>query len=163
MLNTSNEKCTWSVLSKGLTDYETCKLAIDNCGSVHESINLFSIRYCILKNSIFHVILVIFFALVSFYWLARVSDKRLSPALSKISNAMRLSQTIAGVTLLALANGAPDVIAGIAAADLDTPQDADGVFVAAGALFGSCTFGCTVVLGYCIIASKGGVEVSLSV
>ena len=65
---------------------------------------------------------------------------------------MKLSETIAGVTLLAFANGAPDIIASATAGDAS-----GGIFIAVGSLFGACAFGATVVLGYCIYRSDGDV------
>ena len=72
-----------------------------------------------------------------------------------------MSETIAGVTLLAFANGAPDIMASITAAG-----EEDGIYIGVGGLFGSCTFASTMVLGTCILKSKEaskGVKVSLRV
>ena len=91
--------------------------------------------------------------IVAFYLLSSIADTYLTPVLTKISNALNLSETIAGVTLLAFANGAPDIIASATAGDAE-----GGIFIAVGALFGAASFGATVVLGYCIIRNKGVVE-----
>lgn len=50
-----------------------------------------------------------------FYVLGAATGKYLVPILNSISDALRLSQNVAGVTFLALANGAPDVFTSIAA------------------------------------------------
>ena len=50
-----------------------------------------------------------------FYVLGAATSKFLVPILNSISDALRLSQNVAGVTFLALANGAPDVFTSIAA------------------------------------------------
>jgi sodium/potassium/calcium exchanger 6 len=91
--------------------------------------------------------------IVSFYLLSSIADTYLTPVLTKISNALKLSETIAGVTLLAFANGAPDIIASATAGD-----SSGGIFIAVGSLFGACAFGATIVLGYCILKNKGSVE-----
>lgn len=93
--------------------------------------------------------------IVAFYLLGNVADTFLTPVLTKVSAALRLSETIAGVTLLAFANGAPDIIASVTAAGQD-----DGVFISVGGLFGACMFGSTMVLGLCILRSKTQVVMS---
>jgi solute carrier family 24 (sodium/potassium/calcium exchanger), member 6 len=95
--------------------------------------------------------------IIAFYMLSSIADTYLTPVLTKISQALKLSETIAGVTLLAFANGAPDIIASATAGDNE-----GGVFISIGALFGACSFGATVVLGYCIHRNKGTIEMPKS-
>uniref|UniRef100_A0A8C1DVB3 Solute carrier family 8 member B1 n=1 Tax=Cyprinus carpio carpio TaxID=630221 RepID=A0A8C1DVB3_CYPCA len=64
------------------------------------------------------------------------------PNLSAISSTMRLTHNVAGVTFLALGNGAPDVFSAMAA--FSHPQTAG---LAVGALFGAGIFVTTVVAG----------------
>ena len=85
--------------------------------------------------------------------LSSLAETYLTPVLTKISEALNLSETIAGVTLLAFANGAPDIISSATAGG-----STGGVFIAVGALFGACSFGTTIVLGNCIFRSKTAVE-----
>ncbi len=47
--------------------------------------------------------------------LSSTAENYLSPALSTLSDILGCSETLAGVTLLALGNGAPDVITAIVA------------------------------------------------
>ena len=49
------------------------------------------------------------------YLLASTADLYLSPALERITLRLGLSESLAGVTLLAFGNGAPDVFTSIAA------------------------------------------------
>ena len=56
-----------------------------------------------------------------------------------------MSETLAGVTILAWANGAPDVIVSISAGGID-----GGVSLAIGSLFGAGLVTTTVVYGYCL-------------
>jgi len=72
--------------------------------------------------------------------------------LSKLSKFLNLSQTFAGVTLLAFANGAPDIIASASASGAE-----GGLEIAVGGLFGACIFGSNVVIGYCLLKSKNDV------
>lgn len=59
--------------------------------------------------------LVLFFLLVAMYNLGSTADMYLSPSLEVISDKLSCSESLAGVTLLALGNGAPDVFASISA------------------------------------------------
>lgn len=49
------------------------------------------------------------------FLLGSTADGYLSPALEAISDKFKCSESLAGVTLLALGNGAPDVFAAMAA------------------------------------------------
>jgi len=60
-----------------------------------------------------------------------------------------MSDAFAGVTLIALANGAGDVVTAIVASG-----SADGVAYNVGALFGAGLFVCTIVMTFTIMASK---------
>ncbi|KAB5526073.1 hypothetical protein PHYPO_G00147490 [Pangasianodon hypophthalmus] len=68
--------------------------------------------------------------------------RRFCPNLSAISFTLRLTHNVAGVTFLALGNGAPDVFSAMAA--FSRPQTAG---LAIGALFGAGIFVTTVVAG----------------
>ena len=62
---------------------------------------------------------------------------------------MGLSEAMAGITLLALANGAGDVVTAVVASG-----GADGVAYNIGALFGAGLFVCSIVMSLTIIKSK---------
>lgn len=53
---------------------------------------------------------------IGMYTLASTADDYLSPSLETITNRFKLSDSLAGVTLLAFGNGAPDVFSAIAGA-----------------------------------------------
>ena len=55
------------------------------------------------------------------------------PALTVMSQVLRLSQNVAGVTLLALGNGSPDIFSAFAAINQDEDKKSS---LAVGALFG---------------------------
>ena len=59
------------------------------------------------------------------YLLASTADEYLSPALEHLTLAWGLSDSLAGVTLLAFGNGAPDVFSAIAAASSGAASDPD--------------------------------------
>ena len=54
---------------------------------------------------------------ISMYTLSSTADDYLSPSLETISTKVGMSESVAGVTLLAFGNGAPDVMAAISAAE----------------------------------------------
>jgi solute carrier family 24 (sodium/potassium/calcium exchanger), member 6 len=84
----------------------------------HESlINFHKLYYCDLNENgyLFAPIALLVFAL-AFYLLGSTSDEYLVESLQYISKRLNMSETLAGVTLLALGNGAPDVISCFTAA-----------------------------------------------
>ena len=85
-----------------------------------------------------------------FVVLGDTADSFLVPALTTVSDLMQLSPQVAGVTVLALANGAPDFFTGIAAFSSDSSgSDALGI----GACLGAGMFITTVIFGSVILAS----------
>ena len=58
------------------------------------------------------------------YNLGSTADSYLSPALETISDKFSCSESLAGVTLLAFGNGAPDVFSAIAASG-DSSENGD--------------------------------------
>ena len=83
-----------------------------------------------------------------------ICDVYLSAAIAKISKKMKLSQAMAGATLLALSNGATDIITVVVAAG-NTQKEGDGLAI--GELFGSSIYGFTIVLGFVIYKTPGGI------
>uniref|UniRef100_A0AAX7SWS5 Sodium/calcium exchanger membrane region domain-containing protein n=1 Tax=Astatotilapia calliptera TaxID=8154 RepID=A0AAX7SWS5_ASTCA len=77
-----------------------------------------------------------------FIILGLTASKFFCPNLSAISSSLRLTHNVAGVTFLALGNGAPDIFSAIAA--FSHPHTAG---LAVGALFGAGIFVTTVVAG----------------
>jgi len=78
------------------------------------------------------------------YLLSSTADDFLSPCLETITTKVGMSESVAGVTLLAFGNGAPDVMAAIAAAE-GAHQGIDASSVVA-QMLGSCLFVCTIVV-----------------
>lgn len=78
-----------------------------------------------------------------FWVLGSTADAYLSPVLATISKHLKLSQSLAGVTLLAFGNGAPDVFASISAASgIDSAAAAmgSGFYLAASSAIGGGFF-----------------------
>lgn len=78
------------------------------------------------------------------------SDGYISAAIAKISNYLRLSESLAGSTLLAFSNGASDVITALVASD----EAGDNLVM--GSLFGASIFTMTCCLGVIILFSRKG-------
>jgi sodium/potassium/calcium exchanger 6 len=72
---------------------------------------------------------------LAFFYLSFVADEHLSPSLQKISKTFKLSESLAGVTLLAFGAGAPDVFASLSAS-----EDAEGIQMGLAVLLGSSLF-----------------------
>ena len=102
--------------------YELIKNAKDKCLFVQSceyesNYNFMSLYYCNFGENLFAWIpLWILLVLLCFYVLATTADWFVSPALEYISRKLKLSENLAGATLLAFGNGAVDVIASLSAA-----------------------------------------------
>lgn len=97
----------------------------------------------------------IVFVFTAFYFLASTAEEYLSPALSRISKKLNLSQTLAGVTLLAFGNGAPDVISSFTAG-----ETIEGIPLVVGSIFGAGLFVTTIVFAR-VIRAGGDIQVNL--
>ena len=83
-----------------------------------------------------------------FLTLGLTADAFFVPVLTKISSLLRLSETVAGVTLVAFGNGAPDIFAAIASYTATDPAVAK---MAVGSLLGAGLFVVCVVGGACML------------
>jgi sodium/potassium/calcium exchanger 6 len=112
--------------------------------------NLYYINYCLVNEYYLLTLLITILLLaMCFNLLSKTADTYLSPLLAKLSQDLKLPETVAGVTLLAFSNGAPDVIASFSAG-----AESEGIFISIGALFGSGLFSTTIILARCIEVSK---------
>eukprot|EP00753_Platysulcus_tardus_P015739 PLAT526.1.p1 GENE.PLAT526.1~~PLAT526.1.p1 ORF type:complete len:586 (+),score=215.16 PLAT526.1:27-1760(+) len=84
-----------------------------------------------------------------FYLLGHTADQYFAPTLSTLADRLRVPDNVAGVTLLAFANGAPDVFASIAAF-----TDASAGQVGVSALLGAGVFVTTFVVGVVVLAAE---------
>lgn len=88
--------------------------------------------------------------LVVFMLLSSTADLFFVPTLEKLSNDMGLSEEVAGITLLALGNGMPDVMS--AFSSINKAQDFDLVM---GDIFGAACFLPTICLGAVLLCNSG--------
>jgi len=115
----------------------------DNCLDVDGFINYVTILYCSFGKHLFPLAIIIYvvWLIVLFIALAVSADDYFCPAIEIISKVLRLSQNIAGVTIMALGNGAPDIFSSLAGIGQDRPE------LVFGELFGAGVFLTTVVAG----------------
>lgn len=138
----------------GLSQAQRCsQIAFEICKDDKNIFNFYALNYCLLRESIplllLSSIIVIFFI---FRYVAIVVDEYCAEGITKISTWLNFSQSLAGVTLLAFANGAGDVLTAIVASDSE-----GGVFYNVGSIFGAGLFVCCVVVGGAIL-KKGKIE-----
>lgn len=82
-------------------------------------------------------------------------EKYVAPSISKISDSLKLSEAMAAVTLLAVANGAGDVITALVASGSD-----DGIAYNIGSLFGAGLFCTSFIMCNTIFKSKTQIVVN---
>lgn len=149
------DNCTYEGLIANIAN--ACAYATDNCGEEFEIINLFRLRYCVLPFNIFGSILfwmiAVLMTVASFYLLGKLASTYLTPVLTKVSEALKMSETLSGVTLLAFANGAPDIIASFASSGSE-----GGLYITIGNLFGAGLFCSTLVVARCIQVSSRRIQ-----
>ncbi|XP_034397277.1 mitochondrial sodium/calcium exchanger protein isoform X2 [Cyclopterus lumpus] len=143
MWRDSNDKCD---LVMNLSAKDRCAFVKNtpDCNMEHGFINYLHVTFCLLPPNLtpLTIILCIIWLLCLFLILGLIASKFFCPNLSAISTSLHLTHNVAGVTFLALGNGAPDVFSAIAA--FSHPHTAG---LAVGALFGAGIFVTTVVAG----------------
>ena len=114
--------------------------------------NFFELYYCTFQE-IFgagklyaFIPLIIVLGFVLLYCLATTADEYLSPTLEFMTIKFGFSESLAGVTFLALGNGAPDVFTSIAAIGTSSPTDKAGNILTISQLVGSAFFITTFVV-----------------
>ena len=115
--------------------------------SFTELIDLVEFYLCTLnQNKIIFILIALFSLFLIFRLLSFIADEYETPALLKMSEFLRMSNTLASVTLLAFANGAGDVITSI----VSGAQSEDITFSLA-TLYGSGYFVQTLILAFTIL------------
>ena len=132
-----------------LPQSERCTYVKQNCESSY--INFYSLHFCTFhSNYAITLPTFIFILIILFFLLSDTCNNYLSVGLTKIVDILKMSQNFAGVTLLALGNGASDVISSLVAS-----SDIEGIAFSIGALIGSGIFVTSFVLGMVVFYGNG--------
>ena len=128
---------------------ERCSYVKTHCED--SFINFYTLHFCTFNsNYIYTIPSFIFFLLIFFFLLSDTCDNFLSVGVIKIVDLLKISQNLAGVTLLAFGNGASDVISSLVAAG-----DVKGIEFSIGALLGSGMFVTSFVFGMVVYHGNG--------
>jgi len=114
-------------------------------------VNVFACSENLLSSDAWEIginILYVLWSLWLFIALGVSADAFFVPTLTKISNQLKLSDNVAGVTLVAFGNGSPDIFSAIAAFTADDPKVAR---LAIGSIFGAAMFVQLFVAGSCML------------
>ncbi|XP_041793267.1 mitochondrial sodium/calcium exchanger protein [Chelmon rostratus] len=143
MFQSSKEECD---LVMNLSAADRCAFVKNtpDCSMEDGFISYLRVAFCLLPPNLtpLTIILCIIWLFFLFFILGLAASKFFCPNLSAISTSLHLTHNVAGVTFLALGNGAPDIFSAIAA--ISRPHTAG---LAVGALFGAGVFVTTVVAG----------------
>ncbi|XP_072244113.1 mitochondrial sodium/calcium exchanger protein isoform X1 [Leuresthes tenuis] len=143
MPKNSNDECDL-VMNRSAADRCAFVKNTPDCDMEDGFINYLDVAFCLLPPSLtpLTIALCIIWLFVLFFILGLSASKFFCPNLSAISSSLHLTHNVAGVTFLALGNGAPDIFSAMAA--FSRPHTAG---MAVGALFGAGIFVTTVVAG----------------
>lgn len=94
--------------------------------------------------------------MLCFYYLSYVADEHLGEVVHHLTDTFRMSESLAGVTLMAIEGGAPDVFASLSATSGGDPA---GVQMGISVILGSNLFTIAVLTGLCILASPKDIKV----
>ncbi|XP_037114187.1 mitochondrial sodium/calcium exchanger protein isoform X2 [Syngnathus acus] len=139
----NNDECD-HVMNINATDRCAFVKSTPDCSMEDGFVKYLQVAFCLLPPDLtpLSVILCIIWLFFMFAILGLIASKYFCPNLSAISTSLHLTHNVAGVTFLALGNGAPDIFSAIAA--FSRPHTAG---LAVGALFGAGVFVTTIVAG----------------
>lgn len=124
------------------------------CAGNFSLVNLVDFYYrSISENAILMFLIICAIYPVLFMMVAFIADKYLSVGMQDLSQKFNLSPTLAAVTLIAFANGAPDVLSSLSAAGKD-----GGALISLGSLYGGFIFSSTLVISNVVWNTTGPVK-----
>ena len=146
----SDNLCTFeNIFSDSLSNDEICQIAKEDCSEMQDFFNFFELFICTFKGNLYVMIPITVIALFFiFKFICALVDEYIAASIEFIVKKYKMSDAIAGVTLIALANGAGDVVTAIVSSG-----SSDGVSYNIGALFGAGLFVCTIVMTFTILGS----------
>jgi sodium/potassium/calcium exchanger 6 len=117
---------------------DQCQFSLDHCEEYTLGfINYLNFYYCHVNLKAFSVIAYIAFLVMLFTALGLTASEFLCPNLDSISKIFKMSESLTGVTLLALGNGSPDLFGTLEAVKANSTSLAVGELIGA-ALFITC-------------------------
>nr|AKN21563.1 slc24a-2 [Schmidtea mediterranea] len=131
----------YSNICQYITFFSSC---IPNLGFI----NYFQWQYCSFDNRWAPTILMLLWFLFLLTGIATAADSFLAPCLVVVAKTMRMSENLAGVTLLALGNGAADVFSSLSAV---TSTSNPNVGLAFGGILGAGIFVNSITAGIIMI------------
>jgi len=138
MRETNETNCTHkNLFDSDLSTSEKCNnIARETCGELFETVNFFSFYFCYLNEYLWIFLpYAIFIIYLIFKFISATVEEYIAPSITYLSKALKLSEALAGVTLLAFANGAGDFISALVASG-----STEGVSYNIGSIFGKLSF-----------------------
>ncbi|KAH3688968.1 hypothetical protein WICPIJ_000027 [Wickerhamomyces pijperi] len=130
-----------------LNAQDQCQFALDHCQDYKIGfVNYVNLYYCQPSSQRwFSLIFYVLTLIILFTTLGITASEFLCPNLDTLAKIFKMSESLAGVTLLALGNGSPDVFSTLEAMKIDSPSLAIGELVGA-AMFITCVVvGCMAI------------------
>src|SRR3990167_7302174 len=130
-------------------DFLCHQVALEACKESQEILNFFELYWCDLSGNLWIMLLIALFCIfLIFKYTSLTVEEYIAEGIQNLVDWLGMSEALAAVTLLALANGAGDVITAIVASGAD-----GGVSYNIGSLFGAGLFVASMVVAICVIQS----------
>lgn len=135
---------------------QKCAQLSQICGEDQEFFNFFKLYFCQFKGSnILVVLLFVLLLIIIFKFICDVIEEYVAPGIVYICEFLKMSESLAGVTLIAFANGAGDILTAIVASD-----SKEGISYNIGALYGAGLFVITLIVALTILISPSEIQLS---
>lgn len=147
--------CSYNAISNpsayGFAD--SCDFVRQACADQTSTVYFFNICFCNLQgNPALTTIVFLIILILAFYFLSTTAEDYVEPALASLGQKLNFSKPLTGVTLVALANGLPDIITAF-----ESGSSADsGLLLPIGSLLGAGVFTTTIVLARCLWVAPEG-------
>lgn len=147
-----------TLMGSALTIAEKCEYLTKACAESQDTFNFVRVYFCLFSGqSWVFALFAILVIIILFKFICSTVDEFIAPAIVYLSKYLNMSESLAGVTLLAFANGAGDVITALVASGAP-----GGVSYNVGALYGAGFFVLTLVVAFTIIFSPSKIVVQKS-
>ena len=130
-----------------------CALITEACNSQQLVVNFFKVHFCYTRTWWVTAPLFLLILVLIFRFICELVEEFIVPALLNIATYFQMSEALAGVTLLALANGLGDISTAFVAS-----THTEGISYIIGSIYGAGLFTFTVVVLWARIATKGPIE-----